>query len=141
MVSRPVQENIVSRESFEQPANGTTCQKPYNQWKGHHVLSKKAFDGAPGYDAKKALAVPKAELERLGVDHNQITGAQLSGYKDFARQGQPLTWEHVAKIETDALIKGKMNPEIARATVMKAIQALKDSGIVTPVRIPWGKLL
>ncbi len=102
-------------------------------------MSKRAVEGAPGYDANKALAIPNAELKRLGVNHGQVTGGQLTGYRDFAKQGQPLTWERVAQIETDALIKGKMNPEIARATVSKAIQALKDSGIVTPVGIPWGK--
>jgi hypothetical protein len=113
--------------------------KPYNQGGGHHVPSKKAMEGAPNYDAKKALAIPKAELERLGVDHNQVSGAQQTGYKNLVRDGQPLTWERVAQIETDALIRGRMNPEIARATVAKAIQALKESGATAPMRIPWGK--
>jgi biotin operon repressor len=32
-----------------------------------------------------------------------------------------------------------MKPDMARATVAKAIQALKDAGVAGPVRTPWGK--
>jgi hypothetical protein len=41
-------------------------------------------------------------------------------------------------IETQALITGGMEAEMARATVQKAIQALKDAGVSGPTRIPWG---
>jgi len=41
---------------------------------GHHVPAKSAFNGAAGYDANEALAVPNSELARLGVSHAQITG-------------------------------------------------------------------
>jgi len=83
--------------------------------------------------------VPKAELEKLGVIHTDITTSQRRQYIDFAKTGKPLTWETVAKIETHALITAKMLPEQARATVAKAIQALKDSGVPGPMRIPWGQ--
>jgi hypothetical protein len=112
--------------------------KPYNQGQGHHVPSKRAFEGAPNYDAKKALAVPQAELEKLNVRHSNITTAQRIKYTDFAKTGRPLTWDAVAQIETDALVAAKMNPDQARATVAKAIQALKDSNVPGPMRIPWG---
>ena len=101
--------------------------------------AKKAFEGAPGYDANKALAVPNAELKRLGVNHIKITQAQRKAYIDLSNTGAPLTWETVAKIEIDALVTGEMKLETARATVAKAIQALKESGVVAPTRIPWGK--
>jgi hypothetical protein len=114
--------------------------KPYNQGQGHHVPSKRAMEGAPNYDAKKALAIPNAEMKRLGIEHiRDITPAQRQGYIDFAASGKKLTWEAVAKIETEALIKARMSPEMAKATVDKAIQALKDSGVTGPVKIPWGK--
>jgi hypothetical protein len=102
------------------------------------VPAKRAFEGAPNYDPKKALAIPNEEMKRLGVDHDTVTGAQLSKYSEFAKTGQPLTWEAVTKIETEALIKGGMDPAVARATVAKGIQALKDAGVAGPVRIPWG---
>ena len=113
--------------------------EPYNQGGGHHVPAKRAFEGAPGYDPQKALAIPNSELQKLGIDHNKITGAQRVAYIAFAKTGKPLTWEVVAKIETDALIKCQMNAEMAQATVTKAIEALKANGVAAPVRIPWGK--
>jgi len=116
---------------------------PYKEGQGHHVPAKKAFEGksgyAPGYDPQKALAIPKDELRALGVDHNKITQAQRSAYIDFAKTGKPLTWEAIAQIETDALIKSQMKVDMAQATVAKAIQALKAAGVAAPVRIPWGK--
>jgi hypothetical protein len=112
---------------------------PYNKGGGHHPVAKRALEGAPGYDAGKALAIPKAELKRLGIDHDEITQAQRKAYIDLSKTGAPLTWEAVAKVEIGALVKAEMSPGMAKATVDKAIQALKESGIVAPVRIPWGK--
>ncbi|MBK9263246.1 MAG: hypothetical protein IPM54_26020 [Polyangiaceae bacterium] len=114
--------------------------KPYGgPGGGHHVPAKRAFEGAPGYDLKKALAIPNAELDKLGVKHAIVTGAQRKRYKAFAETGQPLTWEAIAKIETEALVDAKMNLDMAQATVAKAIKALRDAGISAPVSIPWGK--
>ncbi len=124
------------------PAEPAKLQ-PYKAGGGHHVPAKKAFEGpagyTAGYDPQKALAIPKAELEKLGVDHRLVTGSQRTGYIDFAKTGQPLTWEAIAKIEVDALVKGKMKLDMAESTVAKAIEALKASGVSAPVRIPWGK--
>jgi hypothetical protein len=112
--------------------------QPYNKGGGHHVPAKRAFEGAPGYDANKALAIPKAELERLAINHNMVTTEQMKAYKAFAQTGQPLTWDAIAKIEAEALVKAGMKPDVARATLAKAIQVLKDAGIPAPLRIPWG---
>jgi len=62
----------------------------------------------------------------------------MIGYKAFAQTGATLTWQAVEGIETQALVRGGMQPGIARATVLKAIQALKDAGVSAPTRIPWG---
>jgi hypothetical protein len=114
--------------------------KPYGgPGGGHHPVAKRALEGAPNYDANKALAIPKAELERLRVKHEKITGVQMRRYKDFAKQGKPLTWEVVAEIETASLVDALMDPKMAQATVAKAIQALKESNVAGPIRIPWGK--
>ncbi len=102
--------------------------------------AKRAFEGTPGYDPNKALAIPKAELKKLGVkSHAKVTGAQLTRYTEFAKTGKPLTWEAMANIETEALVVSGMNLDIAKTTVAKAIQALKDAGLAGPIRIPWGK--
>ena len=117
--------------------------EPYKVGKGHHVPAKKAFEGpsgyAPGYDPQKALAIPDAELKKLGIDHNQITGAQLKRYKEFATTGKRLTWENIAEIETAALVDARMEAGMAQSTVTKAIEALKANGVIAPARIPWKK--
>lgn len=105
---------------------------------GHDVPAKKAFEGAPGYNLNEALAIPNAELARLNVSHSAITGAQMSGYRAFARSGGALGWDDVARIETQALIRGGMDAEMAGSTVTRAIQALKDAGVAGPTKIPWG---
>jgi len=105
---------------------------------GHHVPAKSAFNGAAGYDALKALAIPNAELDALNISHSVVTGAQMTGYRAFAKTGEQLTWNAMNKIETNALIRGGMNPEMAQRTVTKAIDALKTSGVTGPTRIPWG---
>lgn len=106
---------------------------------GHHVPAKSAFEGAAGYDPNVAFAIPNAELARLGAQHLKlITPAQQKLYTAFAKTGDPLTWQVMETIETQALISGGMNADIARITVQKAIQALKDAGVSGPTRIPWG---
>ncbi|WP_437576987.1 RHS repeat-associated core domain-containing protein [Sorangium sp. So ce887] len=105
---------------------------------GHHVPAKNAFAGAPGYDANAALAIPNAELTRLGVSHSAVTGAQMTGYRAFARTGAPLTWETVRTIETNALVRGGMAPDVAQSAVNTAVKALQEAGVARPTRVPWG---
>ena len=105
---------------------------------GHHVPAKAAFRGAANYDANAALAVSNAEMATLGVSHSAITGAQMTGYRAFARTGKTLTWDAMATIETNALIRGGMTAETAAATVARAIEALRRAGVAGPTRIPWG---
>jgi hypothetical protein len=121
------------------PAAGGAALKPYGgPGGGHHVPAKGAFAQAPGYDPNKALAIPNAELTCLGVRHSTVTGAQQTAYRAFAGTGKPLTWEVVSSIETNALIKGGMKPDVAQQTVDRAIGSLKASGVSGPTRIPWG---
>ena len=105
---------------------------------GHHIPAKKAFEGAAGYNAKAALAIPIDELERLNVMHSAITGAQKTLYRQFAKTGTKLTWAEVERIETEALVRAGVDSSVARATVKRAIDSLKDSGVANPTRIPWG---
>jgi len=111
---------------------------PYGKGRGHHIPAKRAFTGDPNYDINAALAIPKLELRAQGIFHPQITGAQQSLYREFARTGQPLTWDVVRSIETQALTRAGMSPESASITVNKAISALQASGVSGPVSIPWG---
>ena len=104
---------------------------------GHHVLSKKAFEGAKNYDLSEALAIPNEELARLKIEHGAISGAQQKLYRAFAKTGKPLTLDDIATIEEQALIEAKMDPNMAKATVQKAVAHLKASGVSGPTRTPW----
>jgi hypothetical protein len=111
---------------------------PYSEGLGHHVPAKSAFRGHPAYSPGEALAISNEELARLGIEHSDITGAQASLYRQFAKTGKPLTWKVIADIETQALVGAKMEKSVARATVKRAIDALKAAGVAGPTRIPWG---
>jgi len=102
------------------------------------VPAKSAFEGAVGYDINAALVIPNAELTRLGVRHSAVTGAQQTLYRAYSQAGNALTWESVARIETEALVRSGMAQGMAQATVNKAIDALKSAGVSGPTRIPWG---
>ena len=79
-----------------------------------------------------------AEVVFLESDmHPAITGAQNHLYSEYAKTGQPLTWEAIQRIETQALVEAKASPGAAAATVKKAIESLKAAGI-TPMKTPWG---
>lgn len=84
----------------------------------------------------QGFIVAKLERRWIGVMNIPLNHARFA----CPTRTTSTTWEAVAKIETDALITAKMNAEQARATVAKAIQALKDSGVTAPIRIPWGKV-
>jgi RHS repeat-associated protein len=112
--------------------------QPYNEGGGHHVPAKSMFRGAPNYDPNTALAIPQSELDNLNLDHGVISGAQQVLYRAYAQTGQPLTWDVIQSIETEALITGGANPNTAAAIVNQAINALKAAGVSGPTRIPWG---
>ena len=112
--------------------------KPYRVGEGHHVPAQNAFLGEPAYDPDAALAIPKSELAAQGIKHPEITGAQQSLYRAYAKTGKPLTWDAMQSIETQALVKAGMNPGMAQATVTKAINALKAAGVKGATKIPWG---
>jgi hypothetical protein len=114
--------------------------KPYNEGRGHHIPAKSAFEGAPNFNKNTVLAIPKAVLKLLKINHNIVTGAQMTGYRAFAKTGAKLTWEAMEDIETNALVKGGLKDvDVARATVRQAIQALQKAGVPGPTRIPWVK--
>jgi len=78
-------------------------------------------------------------VKRLGIEHWVVTGKQMPLYMAFAKEGRPLTWNDVKKIETEALIKSNMDPALAADMVSRAITNLKSAGVTRPRKIPWGK--
>lgn len=73
----------------------------------------------------------------MNVRHAAVTGTQRRLYREFAKTGAKLSWEEVERIETEALVRGGMNPNVASTTVKKAVDALKKAGVSSPKRIPW----
>ncbi len=132
-------EMIVAAKIAKMPKVNGAILEPYGgPGGGHHLPAKSAFRGAPKYDPKKALAIPNAELSRLGVSHSAVSGAQMTGYRAFAKTGKALTWKAIANIERNALIRGQMSANMANRTVNRAIRALQRAGVSKPTRIPWG---
>lgn len=111
---------------------------PYEEGGGHHMPAKSAFRGEGTYDPALAPSIPNAELDRLGIRHADITGAQATLYRQFAKTGQTLTWKSAAAIERQALVSAGMDSELAGSTVDRAITALRNAGVQGPTRIPWG---
>ncbi|MEJ5343057.1 MAG: hypothetical protein WHT09_15990, partial [Thermogutta sp.] len=126
-------------EAAKRGLKGAAELRPYGgPGGGHHVPARKGFEGAPGYDVNKALAIPNDELKKLGIRHGDITQSQRKLYQDLSKTGRELTWDVVQDIETKALVAAGMPHEMAEATVKQAIEALRQAGISKPTHIPWG---
>jgi len=111
--------------------------KAYAEGAGHHIPAKAAFQGVKGYDLKQALAIPKAELDRLNISHAVVTGAQARLYSAFSKTGATLAWDDMQRIETEALAT-QVDRGAAEDVVSRSIAALRGSGVEGPARIPWG---
>lgn len=126
-------------EAAKRGLKGAAELRPYGgPGGGHHIPARKVFEGAPGYDAKKALALPNEVMKKLDIKHQVITQWQRRLYREFSQSGRELTWEVVQDIETRALVASGMPQEMAEATVKHAIEALKQAGVSKPTHIPWG---
>ena len=102
-------------------------------------MAKAMFKGDATYDPNRALAVSNNELARWGVTHEDVSVAQRGLYRELAQTGKPPTWDDAQSIETQALIHGGMPPDVAYATVRRAIDGLRQKGIANPIRIPWSR--
>ncbi|MGZ3759791.1 MAG: hypothetical protein ACXVAY_12920 [Mucilaginibacter sp.] len=58
-------------------------------------------------------------------------------YKAFAATGATLTWDVMAKIETKVLVTAGLEQGLAQREVTNMINALKESGVTGPTKIPW----
>lgn len=107
---------------------------------GHHIFSKKAFEGVKGYDLNKALAIPQSEISRLGLNHldaGEITQTQRRLFTELAESGRPNTLAEHARIARESLVAGGMSKKDAASVVRKALNQLKKWGVTSPSGIPW----
>lgn len=119
-------------------SNAPVRTEPYNKGKGHHVPAQAALRRSPGYDPKTALAIPKGELERLGVRHPDITTGQRIPYLDWAESGKSLNPAAMLSIELNALIEAGIPWKQAIDALHRMWESLPPSVKSGPFRIPWG---
>jgi hypothetical protein len=115
---------------------------PYNR-DGHHIFSKRAFEGLEGYDLNAALSLSKAEMKRLGFDHGVATARQQELFLELGRriaagEAQNTLAEH-ARIATESLIAGGLSRSVAERLVTEAqAQITGQFGLSAPSNwIPW----
>ena len=87
-----------------------------------------AFSSNERGEAAPAAAAQEREFAVANVN---VSGEDINGMVVVGTRG--------AKAIGTISYEGGMKPDVARATVAKAFQALKDAGVAGPVRVPWGK--
>ena len=99
---------------------------------GHHLYSKKVFEGALGKLGKSTddmYAFSKSFLDANGLKHTTITGYQRSAYAALAKQGITPTLRDHTRIAVDALVKAGYSPAKARQAVALSLRKLREDGI------------
>jgi len=119
-----------------------TCLKEYGgKGGGHHIHSKKAFEGHPNYDPNRALALPNTDMTILGLDHNVVTGVQNTLFTQLSRDimdnmKSNILLEH-NRIAVEALVRAGLPKTTARSFVRRIIVKPRKQGVTSPIRIPW----
>ena len=128
----------------ESPGGGNlgSALKPYggkDGGGGHHLFAKSGFRGVKGYDDNDQLAIPKTELDRLGIEHDLITGTQHVGYVKWAKEnpGVRMTLDDMEGVEFEALVKNSCPGDVAREYLRQGKEDLVKKGFTNPSWIPW----
>ncbi len=108
---------------------------------GHHIFSKRAFEGLAGYNADDALAIGQRELSNLKLKHlgsDSLTTTQQRLFRELAQSGRPNTLAEHARIAREVLIEHGVDPKEAGSVVRKALNQLRSWEIAAPNHLPWG---
>lgn len=113
----------------------------YRRVRGHHPLSKAAFQNNPKYDQDLVFTVSQSALEIYGDSetHRIISGHQNRLYNLYANRnpGKRLTINKLAEIEIRSMYYAGINDSIATGWVVLALEDLKEKGIKEITNIPW----
>jgi len=121
----------------------------YKTVRGHHPMSKKAFEGNGNYNKNDAFSVSNDALRdgwKLGNSgvppsniHGQITGRQNSLYSAWkaANPNKKMSLDDMSKIEIQAMKDVGIPRDVATGWVVKALQDLKSQGTEKLNNIPW----
>jgi hypothetical protein len=117
--------------------------------RGHHPMSKKAFEGNDNYNRDDAFSVSNDALRdgwKLGNSgvapsniHGQITGRQNSLYSTWkaTNPDKKMSLDDMAKIEIQAMKDVGIPKDVATGWVVKALEDLKSQGTEKLNNIPW----
>lgn len=114
----------------------------YRKTKGHHVHSKKAFEGHVNYDPKKGFSMSDEYMKSLGVEHKKVTALQQKKFTELAKSGRPNTMQEHSRIAVESLVEGSngtLSTEQARSIVAKSLNDLRNKGVRVPTTMPWKK--
>jgi hypothetical protein len=125
----------VPKRIYLEPVPGTGR---YADVGGHHVHSKKAFEGISGYSSSSAFAVSDQMLASYGVRHADITGAQQRLFREFSASGRPNTLTHHSRIAYQSMVRAGLPNDVAKGLVAQSQSQLIKNGIFSPNVIPWG---
>ncbi|MBS0262750.1 MAG: hypothetical protein JSS02_12420, partial [Planctomycetes bacterium] len=108
---------------------------------GHHIFSKRAFEGVPNYDKDAALCIGNQELERLTLKHlgsDSLSTTQQRLFRELKDSGRANTMTEHIRIAKETLIEHGVGIEEAEQIVKKALNQLEAWNIVAPIHLPWG---
>ena len=101
---------------------------PYAAVGGHHVYSKRAFQGVAAYNEKQALSIGQEFMDARGWQHSRMTAHQRTSYTEFRRRGDvPTVRDHTA-IAVAALERAGATTVEARAIVAVGIKGPQTAG-------------
>lgn len=132
---------LAARGEAENMANQ---MRPHKEGGGHHPGAKAAMRKKPAgqyvedFNPREAPCIPRDLMTDEGWNHRAITAAQRKAYKAFEKSGKPISWKNMEKIEVDAMVKGGVPRNIAKA-FFKRYKEWCTARKIKPRRIPWSK--
>jgi hypothetical protein len=126
-----------------QDLRASSATGTYHDVDGHHIMAKKAFQGAKGYDKDQALCVGKDFMRKRGWNHGAMTTAQQQMFTELGRRVRGAMRESTlsehAEVAVKALMAGGATQAEALYLTACALDDLGAAGVTRPQGIPWVK--
>jgi hypothetical protein len=90
----------------------------YRDTKGHHVYSKKAFEGHVNYDPKKGFSISEGFMKKNGISHKKVTTSQQKLFTELSKSGKPNTLKE-PQFWISAKKYGRLSPFLERSNNKK----------------------
>ena len=109
----------------------------YRIVRGHHVLAKKGFEGASGYDFREAFSLSDDLLGSYGVRHVSITPVQQRLFTKLAKSSRPNNLTQHTRIAYQSLVEVGIPKADALRFTSESVRQVIRAGVVEPTRLPW----